>query len=313
MFSLKFFIAYILDLILGDPERFPHPVRIIGKLISLLEKKLYPYDKKIFFGGVTAITTIMITFLVSYLIVSVSEIFEIILLYTTLATKCLADEGIRVYKILKKGDIEEAKEKLAYLVSRDTETMKKKDIVRSVLETISENSIDGVIAPMFYAFVGSYFSIKEISLAIPFAMAYKSINTLDSMLGYKNEKYLRFGKISAKIDDLANFIPARLGGMIFIPLASALIGYNYKESLRIFLRDRKNHASPNSGHGESAFAGALGVQFGGKTKYFGTWYNKPTIGEKTKEFTISDILKGKKLLYSTSFISFFIFFIISLV
>lgn len=313
MFSLKFLIAYVLDLIFGDPEKFPHPVRIIGNLISLLEKKLYSYDKKVFFGGITAILTIIITFLVSYLVVSLSEILEIILLYTTLATKCLADEGMRVYKILKKGDLKEAKEKLAYLVSRDTETMEKGDIVRSVLETISENSIDGVIAPMFYAFIGSYFSIKGISLAVPFAMTYKSVNTLDSMLGYKNEKYLKFGKISAKIDDLVNLIPARLGGMIFIPLASVLIGYNYKESLRIFFRDRKNHASPNSGHGEAAFAGALGVQFGGKTKYFGTWYNKPTIGEKIKEFTISDILEGKKLLYSSSFISFLIFFIISLI
>ncbi|MFK4785287.1 adenosylcobinamide-phosphate synthase CbiB [Fusobacterium sp. MFO224] len=313
MFSLKFFVAYILDLIFGDPENFPHPVRIIGKLISFLEKKLYRYDKKILFGGIAALITIISTFLISYLVAYLSDILEIILLYTTLATKCLAGEGIRVYKILQKGDLKEAKEKLSYLVSRDTETMEKKDIVRSVLETISENSIDGVIAPMFYAFLGSYFSFVGISLALPFAMTYKSINTLDSMLGYKNEKYLKFGKISARIDDLANIIPARLGGMIFIPLASALIGYNYKNSLKIFFRDRKNHASPNSGHGESAFAGALGVQFGGKTKYFGIWYNKPTIGDKIKEFEISDILKGEKLLYMTSFVTFLIFFIISLI
>jgi adenosylcobinamide-phosphate synthase len=313
MFSLKFLIAYILDLIFGDPEKFPHPVRFIGKLIMFLEKKLYKYNNKIIFGGVTTVITIVVTFIISYLIVSKSIILEVILLYTTLAVKCLADEGMRVYYILKKGDLKEAKEKLAYLVSRDTETMEERDIVRSVLETISENSIDGVIAPMFYALVGSYFHFKGVSLALPFAMTYKSINTLDSMLGYKNEKYLKFGRVSAKVDDLANIIPARLGGILLIPLASILAGYDYRNSFKTCLRDRKNHASPNSAHGESAFAGALGVQFGGKTKYFGVWYDKPTIGDKIKEFTISDILKAKKLLYSTSFITFLIFFIISLI
>lgn len=312
-FGVKYIIAYIIDMIWGDPEWFPHPVRFIGKLINILEKIFYRFKYKKFFGGVTAVITIGVTLVVSYFLASISQGVEIFFLYTTLATKCLAQEGMRVYKILKKGDLGEAKKKLSYLVSRDTNLMDSKQIIRSVLETFSENSIDGVISPMFFAFLGSFFEINGVSLALPFAMGYKSINTLDSMLGYKNEKYIDFGKIPAKIDDVVNFIPARIGGGIFIPLAAFLVGYDYKNSFKIFLRDRHNHASPNSAHGEAGFAGALGVQFGGKTKYFGVVYDKPTIGDKKKEFELDDIIKGKKLLYMESFVGLFIFSVISFI
>lgn len=301
IFVYKYFAAYILDLIFGDPEKFPHPVRFIGKLISFLEKKLYNFNNKTFWGGVTAVITIGTTAVVSYFLAGISQYIEIFFLYTTLAGKCLGDEGLRVYKILKAGDLEDAKKKLSYLVSRDTETMDNRQIIRSVLETFSENSVDGVISPMFFAFLGSFFDIKGVSLALPFAMGYKAVNTLDSMLGYKNERYINFGTVSAKIDDAANFIPARIAGFILIPAAAFFTGFDYKNSLKIFLRDRHNHASPNSAHGESAFAGALGVQFGGKTKYFGKLYDKPTIGDKLKEFDLEDIIKGRKLLYAASF------------
>lgn len=301
IFVYKYFAAYILDLIFGDPEKFPHPVRFIGKLISFLEKKLYNFNNKTFWGGVTAVITIGTTAVVSYFLAGISQYIEIFFLYTTLAGKCLGDEGLRVYKILKAGDLEDAKKKLSYLVSRDTETMDNRQIIRSVLETFSENSVDGVISPMFFAFLGSFFEIKGVSLALPFAMGYKAVNTLDSMLGYKNERYINFGTVSAKIDDAANFIPARIAGLILIPAAAFFTGFDYKNSLKIFLRDRHNHASPNSAHGESAFAGALGVQFGGKTKYFGKLYDKPTIGDKLKEFDLEDIIKGRKLLYAASF------------
>ena len=298
-FAVKYLIAFILDLIFGDPEWFPHPVRFIGKLISFLEKIFYNFKNKTFWGGVTAFITIFITILVSYFLASTSKYIEIFFLYTTLAGKCLASEGMRVYRILKSGDLEDAKKKLSYLVSRDTEKMDNKQIIRSVLETFSENSVDGVISPMFFAFLGSFFLIDGVSLALPFAMGYKAINTLDSMLGYKNEKYINFGTVSAKIDDVANFIPARIAGIFFIPLAALILNLDYKKSIKIFKRDRFNHASPNSAHGESAFAGALGVQFGGKTKYFGVVYDKPTIGDKLKEFELEDILRGRKLLYGT--------------
>ena len=138
-------------------------------------------------------------------------------------------------------------------------------------------------------------------------MGYKAVNTLDSMLGYKNERYINFGTVSAKIDDVANFIPARITGFILIPAAAFFLGFDYKKSFKIFLRDRLNHASPNSAHGESAFAGALGVQFGGKTKYFGKVYDKPTIGDKLKDFELNDILRGRKLLYGTSVIGLIFF------
>ena len=203
--------------------------------------------------------------------------------------------------------MEDAKKKLSYLVSRDTESMDNRQIIRSVLETFSENSVDGIVSPMFFAFVGSFFTVNGVSLALPFAMGYKAINTLDSMLGYKNERYINFGTVPAKIDDVANFIPARIAGGIIIPLGALFTGFDYKNSLRIFMRDRHNHASPNSAHGEASFAGALGVQFGGKTKYFGKVYDKPTIGDKTKEFDLEDIIKGRRILYMSSLVGVILF------
>lgn len=309
-FLIKYSIAYILDLILGDPYWFPHPVRFIGKLITMLEGLLYRFKCKKFTGGVLAVLTIAITFIVSFILAKISVVLEIFFLYTTLATKSLASEGFRVCKILVEGDMEKAKKELSYLVSRDTENMNVVQITRSVLETISENSVDGVIAPMFFAFLGSLFSIDGVSLALPFAMGYKAINTLDSMVGYKNEKYMNFGTVSARIDDIANFIPARLSGGLIIPIAAFILRYDYKSAWRIFFRDRLNHSSPNSGNSEAAFAGALGVQFGGKTSYFGKIHNKPTIGDKLKNFGIPDVKKGIRLLYVTSWVGMVIFTII---
>lgn len=309
-FLLKYSVAYIMDLIIGDPYWFPHPVRFIGKLITLLEKLLYRFSCKKITGGVLAILTIGITFLVSFYLAKLSPILEIFFLYTTLATKSLADEGFRVCKVLVEGDMEKAKKELAYLVSRDTNNMDVTQIVRSILETISENTVDGVIAPMFFAFMGSFFNVEGVSFALPFAMGYKAINTLDSMVGYKNDKYIDFGMVSAKIDDMANFIPARIAGGFIIPIGAFLLRMDYRSAWRIFFRDRLNHSSPNSGHSEAAFAGALGVQFGGRTSYFGKWYDNPTIGDKLRHFSIQDVEKGIKLLYMSSWIGLVIFVIL---
>ena len=152
-----------------------------------------------------------------------------------------------------------------------------------------------------------------VSLALPFAMSYKAINTLDSMVGYKNEKYIDFGKVSARVDDIANFIPARLTGLIFVPLSSLILGYNFKNSLKIFFRDRNKHSSPNSGQSESAYAGALGIQFGGKISYFGKDYEKQKIGDKLKEFDYEDIKKAVNILYVVSFITTVSFILISII
>lgn len=294
--------AYILDLILGDPIWLYHPVRVIGKSITFGEKILYNKKNKKFFGGILAFSIIITTFIISYFIGKISPIFKLYFLYTTLATKSLAQEGKKVITILGNGDVERAKKELSYLVSRDTKSMNNNDIIRSILETISENSVDGIIAPMFYAFIGSFFS-----LSLPFAMTYKAINTLDSMVGYKNDKYIDFGMVSAKIDDIVNFLPARLGGGIIIPISSFILGLDYKNSWKIFFRDRLNHSSPNSGNPESAFAGALGVRFGGKTSYFGKVYDKPTIGDKKNDFKLSQVNSAIKLLYTSSFISLLFF------
>lgn len=306
-FSLKFLIAYIIDLIVGDPSWIYHPVIIIGKLISFLEKILYKIKYKILAGAILCFLTLSLTFLVSLILTRLGLIVEIFFLFTCLATKSLADEGKKVYQILKNGDIEKAKKELAYLVSRDTQNLSENKIIMSIIETISENTVDGFISPTFFAFVGSFFDLaflgKNINLALAFAMTYKAINTLDSMVAYKNEKYLYFGRVSAKIDDIANFIPARLTGLIFVPLASLFLNYNFKNSLRIFLRDRNKHSSPNSGQSEASYAGALGIQFGGKISYFGNDYEKPRIGDKLKEFELEDIKKSIKILYVSSVIA----------
>ena len=305
IFFIKIWIAYVLDLIFGDPQNVVHPVQVIGKIISAGEKVLLRKKYKFLAGAVLNIFTVSITYTSMYLIsksVKISVFFmiiEIYLMYTIFSINSLAREGNRVYRILKEGDIEKARKDLSYLVSRDTETMDEKMIIRSTMETISENTVDGIVAPMFYMFLGG----------MPLAMAYKAINTLDSMVGYKNEKYMDFGKFSAKVDDVANFIPARITGILIV-LASMILGYDYKNSLKIFIRDRKNHSSPNSAHSEASVAGALGVQFGGKVSYFGKEIDKPTIGDKTKEFELEDIRKNIRIMYVTSFLSLVIFSLI---
>ena len=310
---MKIWIAYVLDLIFGDPQNIIHPVQIIGKMInigekSLLEKK-YKSDRKykFFAGMILNITVISLTYGITYLIPRTSEnsiiltVAEIYLMYTVFSINSLAREGNRVYNILKEGNIERARKDLSYLVSRDTGTMDEKMIIRSTMETISENTVDGIVAPMMYMFLGG----------LPLSMTYKAINTFDSMVGYKNEKYMDFGKFSAKLDDVANFIPARVTGILIV-ISAMILGYDYKNSLKIFIRDRKNHSSPNSGHAEAGVAGALGVQFGGRVSYFGKEVDKPVIGDKIKDFELEDIKKNIKIMYAASFLSLVMFSVISL-
>ena len=308
---IKIWIAYVLDLIFGDPQNIIHPVQVIGKMISSGEKFLLGENSglsrkyKFFAGMMLNITVISLTYGITYLIHRTSEnsiiltVAEIYLMYTVFSINSLAREGNRVYNILKEGNIERARKDLSYLVSRDTETMDEKMIIRSTMETISENTVDGIVAPMLYMFLGG----------LPLSMTYKAINTLDSMVGYKNEKYMDFGKFSAKLDDVANFIPARITGILIV-IASMILGYDYKNSLKIFIRDRKNHSSPNSGHAEAGVAGALGVQFGGKVSYFGKEVDKPVIGDKTKDFELEDIKKNIKIMYAASFLSLVVFSVI---
>lgn len=304
---LSIYTGYALDLIIGDPYSFPHPVRYIGKLISIVEKqirKITSSDKGLkiagFFlwfivvGATFGITTLVLQLFkfnkVAYFIVNT------ILIYTTLATKCLKDESVKIYKVLKTGDLEKSRIQLSYIVGRDTTNLNEKEIVRATVETVAENTVDGIIAPLFYGFIGG----------APLAMAYKAVNTLDSTVGYKNDKYYYLGFASAKIDDIANYIPARLG-VILLSLGSLFAGFNFKDALKIGIRDRKNHKSPNCAFSEGAVAGALGIQLGGTNVYFGKEVYKPTIGDKTREIEIEDIVRTNKIMYSSSIISIIIF------
>ena len=304
---LSIYTGYALDLIIGDPYSFPHPVRYIGKLISIVEKqirKITSSDKGLkiagFFlwfivvGATFGITTLVLQLFkfnkLAYFIVNT------ILIYTTLATKCLKDESVKIYKVLKTGDLEKSRIQLSYIVGRDTTNLNEKEIVRATVETVAENTVDGIIAPLFYGFIGG----------APLAMAYKAVNTLDSTVGYKNDKYYYLGFASAKIDDIANYIPARLG-VVLLSLGSLFAGFNFNDALKIGIRDRKNHKSPNCAFSEGAVAGALGIQLGGTNVYFGKEVYKPTIGDKTREIEIEDIVRTNKIMYSSSIISIIIF------
>ena len=307
---LSIYIGYIIDLIIGDPYSFPHPVIYIGKLIKCLEnniRKVFKKEKYLKFAGfILWFITVGTTYLLTYLIIKLSKFNSItflivnsFIIYTTLATKCLKDEAIKIYDILKSGDIYESRKQLSYIVGRDTNSLNEAEIIRATVETVAENTVDGIISPMFYAFIGG----------APLAMAYKAINTLDSMVGYKNDKYINLGFASAKIDDIANYIPARVC-IIFMTIASLILRFNYKNCFKISIRDRKNHKSPNCAYPEGAVAGALGIQLGGTNIYFGKPVYKPTIGDKYREIEIEDIKKTNKIMYLSSILSLIIFTLI---
>lgn len=223
------------------------------------------------------------------------------IIYTTLATKCLKDEAVKIYNVLKSGDIKESRKQLSYIVGRDTSNLNEAEIIRATVETVAENTVDGIISPIFYVFIGG----------APLAMAYKAVNTLDSMVGYKNDKYINLGFASAKIDDIANYIPARIC-VIFMTLASFVLRFDYKRCFKIAIRDRKNHKSPNCAYSEGAVAGALGIQLGGTNIYFGKLVYKPTIGDKGRDIEIEDIKKTNKIMYISSILSLIIFTLIFL-
>lgn len=307
---LSIYIGYIIDLIVGDPYSFPHPVRYIGKLIKITEnniRKVAKSERGLKIGGFFLwIITVGLTYLITYGIVTLSSFNDTVyilvnsfVIYTTLATKCLKDEAVKIYKVLKTGDLEKSRVQLSYIVGRDTTNLSKTEIIRATVETVAENTVDGIIAPMFYAFIGG----------APLAMAYKAINTLDSTVGYKNDKYMHLGFASAKIDDIANYIPARIS-VILITIGCMALGYDYKNCFKISIRDRKNHKSPNCAYPEGAVAGALGVQLGGTNIYFGKSVYKPTIGDKNREIEKDDIVKTNRIMYATSITSVLTFTLI---
>lgn len=304
-FILSITIAYIIDLCIGDPYDFPHPVRWIGKSIRKVEQRIRakcitPIALKVG-GGILWLVIVGGTYLCMYLCLFVARKIHIgvwficstYFFYTTLATKCLGQEAKKIYAVLKEEDIEKARVQLSYIVGRDTTNLEEEEIICAVVETVAENTVDGIISPMFYGFLGG----------MPLAMAYKAVNTLDSTVGYKNEKYKDIGFVSAKLDDVANFIPARLTS-IMMCIVSLLLGFSFKDAVRMTKRDRKNHKSPNCAYPEASVAGALGIRLGGTHTYFGQEVYKPFIGESTRKVEKEDILRTNKIMYGTSVVAF---------
>lgn len=292
--------AYIIDIIIGDPRWFPHPVVIIGKAVRFLEGKIrisFTDRKK---GGIILCFAVVIpVYFITWGIVEgcffINSLFGMIVIallaFLTLATRSLYDESKVVLTALNRENIEEAKKSLSMIVGRDTENLDEQGICRAVIETVSENLSDGIVAPMFYLALGG----------VPLAMAYKAVNTLDSMVGYKNERYADIGWFSAKMDDIANWIPARLTGFIIVAV-SFILRLNSRDSWKIMRRDGRNHSSPNSGISEAAVAGSLGIQLGGENRYFGEIVRKPTIGDAAKKIDRSDVKKAWVIMFFSSFL-----------
>lgn len=295
--------GYAADLIFGDPRWLYHPVRLIGNLIALIEKlirKIMPVSKagELAGGFITVVLVLLLCGIVPWVLlhlvfglnVVAGVILEAFMCYQLLAVKSLKDESMKVYDALTGSTIEDARKAVSMIVGRDTQNLDQKGVAKAAIETVAENFSDGVIAPMFYMFIGG-----------PVLMyIYKGINTMDSMLGYKNDRYIYFGRCAARLDDAANFIPSRLAALLLIA-AAYIGGFNGKGAVKIFKRDRFNHASPNSAQTESAAAGALDIQLAGNAYYFGKLYEKPTMGDSVKEPEAEDIKRVNKLMYIGSF------------
>ncbi|KEI00413.1 cobalamin biosynthesis protein [Clostridium botulinum] len=305
------YLAFILDCILGDPYWFPHPVRFIGKYISFFEKQIKKANLKNttlkIWGVFLTLSTIGLTYGICFGILKavyiinpkVYYVLNIVILWTCIAPKCLANEAIKIYTELANNNIEKSRKQLSYIVGRDTDNLDEGEITRAVVETVGENTSDGIIAPLMYMFIGG----------APLALTYKAVNTLDSMVGYKEDIYLNFGWFSAKLDDVVNYIPARLTALFMI-ISAFILRFDYKNCIKIINRDKNNHTSPNAGYPESAMAGALRVKLGGTNSYFGKLTYKPTIGDKLKKLEKEDIRKSTVLMYGTTIVSIVIFSII---
>lgn len=296
LFQIAF--AYVLDIAIGDPQWSYHPVRLIGKFIESMESILrrFPITERI--GGIILATTVVFgTYLAVYILMWVSiqwcslcELFTgAVVIYFAISVKSLADETKKVIIFLRKRDLVNARKALSQIVGRDTTNLSEEQIVRACVETVAEGSVDGILSPLFYSFIGGP----------PAAMAYKAVSTLDSMVGHKDEKYIRFGWASARLDDMANYIPARISAIV-IPIASFLCGCSFINSLKIAFRDGRKHNSPNSGIPEAAFAGALKVQLGGTSAYQGEVIEKPFIGDAQNQLTLKSIEMSIKIMYVAS-------------
>lgn len=296
--------GYLLDLCLGDPHSMPHPVRAIGNLIVWLEKYLRPAGKKHATergerraGVLFVCLVLLVTGSVAGGILWISHlggswiqtVVEAVMTYYLLAARSLRDESMAVCRKLEAGEIEEARYAVSMIVGRDTKPLSEAGIARAAVETVAENASDGVIAPLFYLAIGGPL----------LGWLYKAVNTMDSMVGYKNDRYLHFGRAAAKLDDLVNLIPSRLAALLLI-VSAYLLRYDGKNAYRIWRRDRRNHKSPNSAQTESACAGALGLRLAGDAWYFGKLVPKPYIGDEIHPIEPQDIRRVNRLMYGAA-------------
>ena len=303
---IAFVCGFVLDLVFGDPHALPHPIRLIGTLIAGLEKKLLKLqmrdEKKEFYKGILLVALVLLCTgsVIAFILIvaywlhpAAGIVVESVMTYQILATKCLKDESMKVYQCLNEQGLEAGCLAVSMIVGRDTNVLDETGVVKAAVETVAENTSDGVIAPMLYTALGGPV----------LGFLYKAVNTMDSMVGYKNDKYLYLGRAAAKLDDLLNFIPARLCAWVMI-FASYLPSKDHEfdgsHAKEIFLRDRFNHASPNSAQTESVCAGSLRIRLAGDAWYFGKLVKKKYIGDDLRPVEIEDIPRANKLLYRTS-------------
>lgn len=318
MIILACVTGFLLDCIFGDPAWMYHPIRVIGNLISVLEKGLRKLlcsripaseqekknKREVLAGGILWILTVSLSFLVPAVLLfaagkvhpAVRFLLETFWCYQIFAARCLVGESKKVYQKLKEDDLPGARRAVSMIVGRDTENLTAEGVTKAAVETVAENTSDGVTAPLLFLLIGG----------APLGFLYKAVNTMDSMLGYKNEKYLYFGRIPAKMDDVFNYIPARLTAW-FMVVAAFLTGMDGENAWKIYLRDKRKHASPNSAQSEAVCAGALDVQLAGDAVYFGKVYKKDYIGDAIRKIEPEDILRAGKLMYMTTILMMVVF------
>ena len=300
MTLLAWCVAWLLDVAIGDPQHWPHPVRWIGNLINAVQRIIRRHchsDRALRLGGgVMWLVVVGVTWATAWGVLALARmihpwlgwVVEVWMIFTVLAGRCLANAAQEVERPLREGNLAQSREKLSWIVGRDTSQLQPEQINRAVVETVAENTVDGIIAPLFFLLIGG----------APLAMAYKAINTLDSMVGYKHEKYRAIGMVSARLDDVANFIPARISWLLLSAAA-----------LRIGWRDRYNHSSPNCAWAEASVAGALGIRLGGPNDYFGQRVEKPWIGDDQRTICVDDISLTIRLMWVASTLALALFIV----
>ncbi|HCP15765.1 MAG TPA: cobalamin biosynthesis protein CobD [Peptococcaceae bacterium] len=307
--GFAFIAGFGLDMILGDPTWMPHPIRWIGRLIAWEEnvlRRIFPKNRQgaLWAGRLLVLTVALLSAGTTYGFLKIAGTFspwlswglEVWLCYQLLAAKALKSESMKVYDALRENNLDQARYWVSRIVGRDTACLDGPQVARAAVETVAENTSDGVIAPLLYMAIGG----------APLGILYKAINTMDSMVGYKNERYLDFGRSAAILDDWVNYLPARISAMLMLT-AAVLLGFDGRQAWRVYWRDRRNHASPNSAHTEAVCAGALRIRLAGDAWYFGKRYPKPTIGDDLRPVEPEDIVRANRLMYGTAFLALALF------